>query len=266
MNPIKVYICGVGGKMGREVVRAVTGQEDMMLAGGYDVAFTGMDLGKLGGCGTAGMVVDKELAQGLDDSRPDVVVDFTHAGALRKNLPLYFERKTSLVIGTTGLTHEELEDLSEVCEKQSLGCLVAPNFAIGAVLMMRFSRTAARYMEGAEIIEFHHTGKKDAPSGTAMRTAEGIGDEAGFLDRPEHGSELVSGARGATVGPVKIHSVRLSGFMAHQEVIFGGDGQTLTIRHDSLDRSSFMPGVVLAIRHVYRNKGCVVGLDSIMEW
>lgn len=265
MSDIKVYICGVAGNMGREVVRAVRAEDDMVLVGGYDVEYTGTDVGKLAGCEDTGVKVDRELPQGLAGNLPDVVVDFTHADALRKNLPLYLEKDVSLVIGTTGLGPEELEDLSKKCEGRSMGCLVAPNFAIGAVLMMRFSQVAARYMEGAEIIEFHHPRKKDAPSGTSIRTAEEISKMEKTL-HPEHGREIVQGVRGGIAGGVRIHSVRLPGFMAHQEVIFGGNGQTLSIRHDSLDRSSFMPGVMLAIRHVHHHSGCAVGLDSIMEW
>ncbi|MEI6158153.1 MAG: 4-hydroxy-tetrahydrodipicolinate reductase, partial [Atribacterota bacterium] len=174
----------------------------------------------------------------------------------------------SMVIGTTGLRTEELKDLEKKCLANNIGCLVAPNFAIGAVLMMQFAKTAAKYLERAEIIEFHHPQKKDAPSGTAIKTAEGIMEMNREMNRgvgEDKTVELVPGARGGRIGSVNIHSVRLSGFVAHQEVIFGGEGQTLTIRHDSLSRVSFMPGIIMAIRYLASHKGFYYGLEKILD-
>ncbi len=175
----------------------------------------------------------------------------------------FLDSKIPLVIGTTGLGNEEIETLRRNCEEKKMGCVIAPNFALGAVLMMHFSRIAARYLERAEIIEYHHAQKKDAPSGTAIKTAQGIKEvkDIAFSDKSE---EVLSGARGALLGSVNIHSVRLPGFVAHQEVIWGGEGEILTIRHDSLSRSSFMPGVMRSIKKVYEEPRFYYGLEEVI--
>jgi len=264
MNTIRVLVTGAAGKMGQELIRTISQQNDMVLVAGCDVANVGKDAGEMCGIDAIGVIVEMDLAASLRRSQPDVVCDFTHADALRKNLPLYLDHKVNMVIGTTGLTLEELKQLEQDCRERNIGCLVAPNFAIGAVLMMQFSKKAALYMERAEIIEFHHPQKKDAPSGTAIKTAEGIieGMDQAY---EEKSFELLPGSRGGHLGPVNIHSVRLSGFVAHQEVIFGGEGQTLTIRHDSLSRVSFMPGILMAIRRMAKDNQFYYGLDKIME-
>lgn len=250
--------------MGQEVIRTVCRKSGMELAGAIDVAAVGQDAGLVAGIDRLGVMIKGEAEEALMQDRYDVVVDFTQAEALRQNLPHYLEHKVSLVIGTTGLAKDEISGFAEKTKKAGIGCLFAPNFAIGAVLMMQFARIAARYMDRAEIIEFHHPQKKDAPSGTAIKTAEGIREERDIIFE-DHSTEMVKGSRGGVVGSVNIHSVRLPGYIAHQEVIFGGEGQTLTIRHDSLSRISFMPGVVLAVRHVAAHQGFFYGLESILD-
>ena len=263
MERIRVLLSGAAGKMGREVIRALLLEKDMVLVGAYDQREIGQDVGDLAGMGAMGIKVESNLEKIMVEENPQVVCDFTHADALRENLPRFLSHRLHLVIGTTGLSLPELEKLRKDCEAQNLGCMVAPNFALGAVLMMHFARLAARYFKHAEIIEYHHPQKKDAPSGTALKTAEGMEKEGIVLE--DKGQELVPGARGGQYHGLTIHSVRLPGFVAHQEVIFGGEGQILTLRHDSLNRSSFMPGVMMAIRKVVHEPRFYYGLDAILE-
>lgn len=263
VETIRVLVSGAAGKMGREVVKALSRESDLELVGAYDTNRCGDDVGVLAGVGKAGIVIESNLEKIVQEKNPHLVCDFTHAEALRQNLPRFLSHNLHLVIGTTGLSLAELEQLRKDCEARRIGCMVAPNFALGAVLMMYFARLAAKYFKYAEIIEYHHPQKKDAPSGTALKTAEGMEKEGILLQ--DKGQELVPGARGGQYHGLCIHSVRLPGFVAHQEVIFGGEGQILTIRHDSLDRSSFMPGVMMAIRRVFREPRFYYGLESILE-
>ncbi|MGQ9473323.1 MAG: 4-hydroxy-tetrahydrodipicolinate reductase [Candidatus Caldatribacteriaceae bacterium] len=260
---IRVLVAGAAGKMGRELVRALSAEKDLILVGTYDQQGVGQDAGSLSGMGEIGIKITDDLDRVVRERHPQVVCDFTHAEALRTNLPRFLSYNLHLVIGTTGLSLEELEKLKIECEKRNIGCVVAPNFALGAVLMMHFARLAARYFKHAEIIEYHHPQKKDAPSGTALKTAEEMEKEGIFLE--DKGQELVFGARGGQYHGLLIHSVRLPGLVAHQEVIFGGEGQILTIRHDSLSRTSFMPGIMMAIRKVCAEPRFYYGLDSILE-
>ena len=263
MKEIGVFLVGAAGKMGREIVRAIQKEEGIVLRGAADKQEVGKDAGELSGVGPLGITIEENLAEAINKVKPDVICDFTQAAALRENLPLFLDGKIPLVIGTTGLSSEEIETLRRTCNDRGIGCVIAPNFALGAVLMMYFSRIAARYLERAEIIEYHHSQKKDAPSGTAIKTAQGIGEikNTSFSDKSE---EILSGARGALLGSVNIHSVRLPGFIAHQEVIWGGEGEILTIRHDSLSRSSFMPGVMRSIKKVYEEPRFYYGLEEVI--
>jgi 4-hydroxy-tetrahydrodipicolinate reductase len=199
----------------------------------------------------------------------EVVVDFTHPDVVMDNLRFCVDQGMHAVVGTTGFDDERLATVRTWLErKPEIGVLVAPNFAIGAVLTMRFAQVAAKYYESVEIIELHHPRKVDAPSGTAARTAELIAKAraaAGMDDVPDATTKAVDGARGADVGGLRVHSVRLAGLVAHQEVLFGTEGETLTIRHDSLDRSSFMPGVLLAVRSIVDRPGLTVGLESLLD-
>ncbi|MDK2897012.1 MAG: 4-hydroxy-tetrahydrodipicolinate reductase [Candidatus Atribacteria bacterium] len=262
MVPIRVLLTGAAGKMGQELVRTIAKEKDILLVATCDLQEEGRDVGEVAGIGKQGVKIQKDVRAAIETQSPQVICDFTQADALRKNLPLYLTGNASLVIGTTGLSQTEINNLQNECRKKKVGCLLAPNFALGAVLMMHFSQIAARFMDGVEIIEFHHPQKKDAPSGTAIKTAEGINkDEI----QKEAGREVLTGARGAQLGSVHIHSVRLPGYVAHQEVIFGGQGQTLTIRHDSIDRSSFMPGIITAIRKMANDRNFYYGLESILD-
>lgn len=257
---IRVLVSGAAGRMGREVVRAVLAEDDLELVAAVDPAHAGEALGE----GSA-LAIQGDLAASIAASAPDVVVDFTHPSAVEANIRTTLAAGVDCVVGTTGLSEAALHALA--AEIPDGACLfVAPNFAIGAVLMMRFAAEAARFMPYVEVIELHHDRKADAPSGTALRTASLIADaRASVPPVPGRETEVAEGARGALVHDVTVHSVRLPGLVAHQEVLFGGQGQTLSIRHDSIDRTSFMPGVILAVRKVRGRSGLVVGLEHLME-
>ncbi len=248
MTGIRVGVLGARGRMGSEVCRAVEG------ADGMELVVTG-DEG--------------DWSAEFAAARPDVVVDFTHPDAVLGNLRWLVEHDSNVVVGTSGFDEAKLATVRELlAAKPELGVLIAPNFAIGAVLAMKFAETAARYYESAEIIELHHPRKADAPSGTAAHTARLIAAarrDAKLGPAPDATTQELQGARGARVEQVPVHSVRLAGLVAHQEVLFGTEGETLTIRHDSLDRTSFMPGVLLGIRSIVDRPGLTVGLDAIME-
>jgi 4-hydroxy-tetrahydrodipicolinate reductase len=265
---IKVLINGAAGKMGREVVKAVKKEADIKLVGAVDIAQVGIDVGEDAGIGPLGIEISKDLKAAINDSRPDVVIDFTHPNVAMINARIILGAKVHAVIGTTGMSDKDMNELKKLCAKNKVNCVVAPNFAIGAVLMMMFSKVAAKYMPDVEIIELHHDKKADAPSGTALKTAEFIlQSEAakGIKKGKVTEIEKLDGVRGGSLNGIHIHSVRLPGFVAHQEVIFGGIGQTLTIRHDSLSRESFMPGVIMAIRKVRTVSGLVYGLENLLS-
>lgn len=261
---IRVAVSGAGGKMGREVVRAVSGADDMEVVAAVDPGFAGQDAGAV--CGVPGLSLS--MIGSLEDAleaRPEVMVDFTAPQVVKENVLKGIDLGLRVVWGTTGLGAEEMEEIRQAVEAKGTAAFHAPNFAIGAVLLMLLSQRAARHMPALEIIEMHGEMKKDAPSGTAVRTAEMILEAAELPDRPETEKFLLEGARGGAMGPIRLHSIRLPGYVAHQEVIFGGWGQTLTIRHDSMTRESFMPGVLLAVRRVREISGLVVGLEQFLE-
>jgi 4-hydroxy-tetrahydrodipicolinate reductase len=203
------------------------------------------------------------------DAGAQVLVDFTHPDVVMDNIRFAVDQRIHAVVGTTGFTAERLETVRTwLQEAPELGVLIAPNFGIGAVLSMRFAQLAARFYDSAEVIELHHPGKVDAPSGTAARTAELIAEAraaAGMGPSPDATTQSLEGARGASVNGVHVHALRIAGMVAHQEIVFGAEGETLTIRHDSLDRTSFMPGVLLAVRNVASRPGLTVGLDALLE-
>jgi 4-hydroxy-tetrahydrodipicolinate reductase len=205
----------------------------------------------------------------VSDAGAQVVVDFTTPDVVLDNIRWCIDQGISVVVGTSGFDPERIETVRGwLDQRPDLGVMIVPNFALGAVLMMQFAQKAARYFESAEIIELHHPNKLDAPSGTALRTAELISaarSDAGLGDMPDATKEQLDGARGAAVAGVPVHSVRSRGLVAHQEVLFGTAGETLTIRHDSFDRTSFMPGVLLAVREVMRRPGLTVGLESLLD-
>lgn len=263
---ITVAVNGALGNMGREVVRTVHAETELELVAAIDLSGKNSgDIGEIIGIGQLGIPVSTELATVLKQVQPDVLVDFTSPYTVLQNIHTALAAKVRPVVGTTGITATDLEKIAAWSEEYSTSAIIAPNFALGAVLMMLFAAQAARYLPEAEIIELHHPEKIDAPSGTAIKTAEMILQSRGHSARHTVAElEKVKGARGGSMDGVRLHSVRLPGLVAHQEVIFGGVGQTLTIRHDSLSRSSFMPGVVLAIKEVMKRDGVCYGLEKIL--
>jgi len=245
---IKVGVLGAKGRMGQEVIRAVNEAPDLELVAALDL----------------GDSLDQLLS-----NKAAVVVDFTTPDSVMANLEFLIKAGIHAVVGTTGFDKARLARVeSLVVLNPTVGVLIAPNFGLGAVLMMEFSKKAAKYFESAEIIELHHPNKVDAPSGTSTRTAELISKaraEAGLGPMPDATKTGLEGARGAVVGDVHIHSVRLRGLLAHQEVLFGGPGETLSIRHDSLDRLGFMPGVLLGVREVSKHAGITYGLEGFLS-
>ena len=258
---VRVIVTGAAGKVGREVVKAVTAEDGMTVVAAVDPGAAGVAVDD--GAGGA-VTCTADLQAALRESDPDVMVDFTHPSVVEGNLRTALAAGVHCVVGTTGLAEPALRALAEGAPEGT--CLfVAPNFAIGAVLMMRFAAEAARFMPHVEIVELHHDRKADAPSGTALRTASLIAEtRASVPASPGRETEILPGARGAEAEDIHVHSIRLPGLVAHQEVLFGGQGQTLSIRHDSIDRTSFMPGVVLAVRKVGACSGLVVGLENLM--
>ncbi|HSV75385.1 MAG TPA: 4-hydroxy-tetrahydrodipicolinate reductase [Chthonomonadales bacterium] len=263
---ISVAVAGAAGRMGREVLRAVRDAADMRLVAAVDRAEIGADAGALAGGQPCGLPVVADLGDALRQSGAQVLVDFTVPASALGNLRIAAECGVRPVVGTTGLTEADLAQAAAWLRSAGIGGIVAPNFAIGAVLMMRFAAQAARYLPDAEVIELHHERKLDSPSGTALATARAIAESRAEapVPAPDGTVEKIPGARGAVAGDVHIHSVRLPGLVAHQEVLFGGPGQTLSIRHDSIDRRSFMPGVLLAIRKAPELSELVVGLDRLL--
>ena len=242
---IRVAVLGARGRVGAEVVRAVEAADDLVLAGAFDVG-------------------DER-----DLSGADVAVDFTSPSAVMDNLRACVDAGVHAVVGTTGFDEGRLAELRRWLESApGVGVLIAPNFGVAAVLMMRFAAQAARFFDSVEIVELHHPGKADAPSGTARRTAELVAAarrEAGAAPMPDATSTALSGARGADVDGVRVHAVRLAGLVAHQEVLLGGQGESLTLRHDTYDRSSFLPGVLLGVRSIADRPGLTVGLEALLD-
>ena len=245
-EPIRVGVLGARGRMGTEVCKAVDAADDLELVA---------------------MVDDGDWLFNVSDAGADVVVDFTTPDVVMDNLHWCVDQGINAVVGTSGFSEARLDRVrSWLTHKPDLGVVVAPNFAVGAVLMMDFAAKAARYFESVEIVEMHHPKKIDAPSGTAVRTAEMIAAaRAGMAPMPDATKEEMSGARGSQIEGVRVHSLRATGLVAHQEVLLGTEGETLTIRHDSYDRKSFMPGVLLAVRKVLQRPGLTVGLGALLD-
>ncbi|HRF58334.1 MAG TPA: 4-hydroxy-tetrahydrodipicolinate reductase [Fimbriimonadaceae bacterium] len=263
---IRVVVAGVAGRMGREVARTLGATEDLLLVAAVDRREVGRSVADLVGAPAAPVPIAGELATAIHATQAEVLVDFTQPEAARPNAIAALEAGCAVVIGTSGLGASELDEIEAVAVRQRTPALVVPNFAIGAVLMMKFAAEAARWMPWAEVIELHHDGKLDAPSGTATRTAQLIAEARSVAPEMPAGTVVkFEGARGASVSGVPVHSVRLRGLVAHQEVLFGGDGETLSIRHDSLDRRSFMEGVKLCVRGVRQLTGLTVGMDALMQ-
>ncbi len=262
---MNVAINGAYGKMGVAVCRAVLDESDLNLSACCDINsdFSTNSFNKTFDTVTPNLVITHDIKEMLAES-PDVVIDFTHPDSVFENAKTILESRVHAVIGTTGLDEDSLVEIKKLTDKGYANAIVAPNFAIGAILMMQFAKIAAKYLDGCEIIELHHPGKADAPSGTSIKTAELVKAE-NRLRLKKGEKELNEGARGAFVKGTHIHSVRLPGLVAHQEVIFGGVGQTLTIRHDSISRESFMPGVIMAIKAVSDRQGLTYGLENLLN-
>jgi 4-hydroxy-tetrahydrodipicolinate reductase len=249
--------------MGSAVCQAVNGDPDLELVAAVDPHHAGFQLGEVIGA-DVGDVHVSPVSDAIVEAGADVVVDFTHIDAARENLAFAAKRGLHAVVGTTGFSDADYEHLRALFTRSN--CLIAPNFAVGAVLMMRFAELAAPYFDTAEVIELHHDAKRDAPSGTAMMTAGRMADASADWAPDPTDDEVVSGARGGR-GPagIRVHSVRMRGMVAHQEVLLGTTGQTLSIRHDSYDRSSFMPGVLLAVKAIADRPGLTVGLEALLD-
>ena len=248
---IKVAVCGALGKMGKEVCETVQNQNDMELAAKIDIA---------------GNDTYKSIADAVNSVKIDLLIDFTQPKSIFENAKYCLNNGIKIVIGTTGLKDDEIEYLKNLSKEKNTGCFIAPNFSTGAVLMMMFARQAAKYFDNAEIIELHHNQKKDAPSGTAIKTALMMSEENDNFTTgncPE--TETIKGARGGvSYNNIHIHSVRMPGYVASQEVLLGSNGQILKIRHDSIDRKCYMDGVMLATRYVTDKNNFTYGLDNIM--
>lgn len=247
---IKVAVCGALGKMGTEVCQAVTDCKDTELAAKIDIA--GSDF--------------KTIEEAHKTCKIDVLIDFTQPKSIYENALFCLNNGIKIVIGTTGLKDEQIAELKRLSAEKNIGCFIAPNFSTGAVLMMMFAQQAAKYFDNAEIIELHHNQKKDAPSGTAIKTALMMSEAKETFKKgncPE--TETIEGSRGGTsYSDIQIHSVRMPGYIASQEVIFGSSGQIFKIRHDSMDRKCYMDGILLAVKHVAENNDFIYGLDNIL--
>jgi 4-hydroxy-tetrahydrodipicolinate reductase len=261
MGAIKVVVYGALGRVGQEVVKAVCADPGTQLVGAVDLKASGDSLALPDG---SKVPFSADLGSMLSACRPEVVVDFTIAGATLPAVRLAAKHGVSMVIGTTGLAAEDIAEIEKLAAASKIGIVVAPNFALGAVLMMHLAEIAAKYMDYAEIIELHHERKADAPSGTSLSTAKAMAAARGkpFLQPSVPGGPQPS--RGQSVAGISLHSVRLPGLMAHQEVILGAAGQTLSIRHDTINRECYMPGVLLAIREVAKRPGLIYGLDKLL--
>lgn len=247
---IKVAVCGANGKMGKEVVNTVNNNSETELVAQIDILNGEFET----------------IEQAHKNKEIDILVDFTQPKSIYENALYCLNNNISIVIGTTGLKDEQIEELKRLSEKNKLACFIAPNFSTGAVLMMKFAKLAAKYFDNAEIIELHHNQKKDAPSGTAVKTAQLMAEaNKSFTTGNCPEIETIEGARGAnSYNNIHIHSVRMPGYMASQEVLFGSDGQILSIRHDSTNRTCYMSGVMMAIKYAFEHKNFTYGLDNIL--
>lgn len=265
-HKIRVIVSGAGGRMGQEVVKLVLQEEGFELAAAVDRSAMEIDAGRLVGLEDAGVIVNSDLEAALAGSNADVMVDFTTPQSAYINTALAIKYGVRPVIGTTGFTPEQIVELDKQCQEQGIGGLIAPNFSIGAILLMRFAAQAAKHFPHLEIIEYHGDQKLDAPSGTAIKTAEMISEVREELRQgnPQE-EETIEGARGGYYNGFRIHSVRLPGVFAQEEVIFGGFGQSLKIRHDSYERAGYMPGVKIGIQKVMGYTGLIYGFEHFIE-
>ena len=266
---IKVLVSGAAGRMGREVVKAIVNDDQTQLVGAVDKYAAGQDAGTLAGVAAQQIFIEDDLSVALKSSGAQVAVDFSTPQAVRDNIDIMLKAGVAPVIGTTGLKEDDLDAIDAASQRAGIPVFIAPNFAIGAVLMMRFAAECSKVFEQAEIIEYHHEKKLEAPSGTAFKTAQMMraardSDFAHVGGDEESDGSAAPGARGGKMGGIAIHSVRLPGYLAHQEVIFGMPGQTLSIRHDTITRECYMPGVLLAVKRVRELNGLTYGLEHLL--
>lgn len=260
---IPVAVCGAAGRMGREVVKAVSREKDMVVAAAVDRNQIGSDAGVLAGIGPLQVPIVSSLKEAPSSGKPEVMVDFTTYNPGLPFIRSSLQTKIACVIGTTGFSESDIQTLRKLSKTCQTPVLLAPNFALGAVLLMKFAQEAARYFSWSEIIELHHEKKQDAPSGTALRTAQRMLESRSSFNKTDSDEKLEK-VRGGQYRGIRIHSVRLPGLVAHQEVLFGSTGEILTLRHDSISRESFMPGVILAIRKILTAKGLILGLEHLL--
>lgn len=258
---MKVAFVGANGKMGRSMIEGLREEKDIQIVGAVDLHAVGEEI-----IPNSGVIIESDFDEMLRSKNPDIVVDFTSPAAIKEHVQKVLSFKKHMVVGTTGLSAADLEEIDAEARKVGRVVFVAPNFALGAVLMMEFAARAAKYFPNVEVIELHHDQKKDAPSGTAVKTLEMMAAEREKIAQGQADEvERISGSRGGEYEGMRVHSVRLPGYVAHQEVIFGGKGQTLTIRHDSMSRESFVAGLLLAIRSIRDlTPGLVYGLENIL--
>ncbi len=262
----KIVVNGACGRMGQEVVKTVINESDDMLVGVCDHSNIGQNIMEILSLDHEALFIEKDLSEIIKETDPDVIIDFTTPSVVMENIKTGLENRVSMIVGTTGITDVDLKSIEEMCEKNRVNALIVPNFAIGAILMMRFAAEAAKYLDDVEIIELHHDQKVDSPSGTAIKTADLINrNRKQIQEKNIDEIEKISGARGADADGIKIHSVRLPGLVAHQEVMFGAEGQSLLIKHDSYNRKSFMPGVRLALEKINEISGLVYGLEKLLD-
>lgn len=265
-NPTRVLVTGVCGKMGSLVAKTVLDAPDMTLVAAVDPAGVGHAASEFVTGAPADMQISGHLKGALEDFEPEVMIDFTSPAVVMTNLQTALSAKVACVVGTTGFSETDLQVIAKLCETKQTPAIIAPNFSLGAVLMMQYAAKTATLFDYAEIIEYHHEQKKDSPSGTAVKTAEMMAEARGrAFNDPQTELERVPGCRGGEGSGVRIHAVRLQGFVANQEVIFGGPGETLSIHHVTTSRESFMPGVVLAVRKVREQSGLVYGLEHVLD-
>ncbi len=263
---IRIAVVGASGRMGKEVVRMVLADEALELVSAVAPSFAGQDVGQIIGAASTGVIVTSSLEEALHSATADVMIDFTVPHLAYAHAKLAIELDVRPIMGTTGFTPEQISELEQLCMEKELGGLIAPNFSIGAILMMKFAQEAAKYMPHVEIIEYHGDQKLDAPSGTAVKTAELITQSREELKQGNpNEKETIEGARGAYYDGFRIHSVRLPGVFAQQEVIFGGNGQSLKIRHDSYDRAGYMPGVNVAVKKIMTTTRLIYGFEHMMD-
>lgn len=261
---IKAVVTGVSGKMGSTICRGILLEEDIKLVAAVSKSKSGIELGQIIGVPPTGIIAVRTVKETFENN-PEVLIDFTHASVAPDNIISALENGIHTVVGTTGIDEQKIAEIKKKAEEVNANVIMAPNYAIGAVMMMNFVKKAAPNFQDCEIIELHHDRKADAPSGTALATANLIKSIYKSRKRLKNGEkEKVEGARGCFASNIHIHSIRLPGLMAHQEIIFGTTGQTLTIRHDSISRESFLPGIFLAVRNVAKMPGFTYGIDKLL--